>query len=89
MTVVDVIGQSGGKIITVEFIKRTTGEKRVMNCRLGVKSKLRGGEPKYDAKAKGLVVVYDMRAGDYRSIPLDAVLSVTSEGERTVFKQAA
>lgn len=88
MTAADVIGRSEGKIVTVEFIKRTDGTRRVLNCRLGVKSKLRGGKPKYDAAEKGLVVVFDMQAGEYRSIPLDAVLSVTADGERVELKAA-
>ena len=82
MTAADVIGRSNGKIMTVEFIKRGDGTRRVMNCRLGVRSKLRGGGVKYNPAEKGLVVVFDMQAGEYRSIPLDAVLSVTSEGKR-------
>jgi hypothetical protein len=88
MTAADVIGRSAGKIVTVEFVKRTDGTVRKMNCRLGVKSKLRGGEQKYDPASKGLAVVFDMQAGEYRSIPLDSVLSVTSEGERIQLKAA-
>ena len=44
---------SGGEFVGVEFTKRTTGEVRQMNCRLGVKKHLKGGEQAYDPVAKG------------------------------------
>lgn len=66
----------GGKIMTVKFVKRTTGEVRVMNCRLGVKVHLKGGVQAYDPKTKNLLTVFDMQKGAYRNINLDQVLEV-------------
>jgi len=47
-----------------------------------VKSALRGGDPAYNAANKGLVVVYDTTKRDYRAIPLDAILTLSTGGEK-------
>ena len=65
-----------GQIFSVDFIKRTTGEKRHMVCRKGVKKYLAGGIKKYSAKAKNLVTVYDVQKEGYRSINLDSIISM-------------
>jgi hypothetical protein len=70
-----------GKTFTVTFIKRTTGKERVMNCRYGVKKHLKGGVKAYDPKKKGLVCVFDMQAGGYRSIALESIRKIAMEGE--------
>lgn len=80
-TVGEVLRAQEGKIFTVTFIKRTNGERRVMNCRLGVKAYLAGGEPAYDFVAKNLLPVYDVKKNGYRSIPLDAVEGIKAEGQ--------
>lgn len=69
-----------GRIFTVTFTKRTTGEKRVMNCRRNVAKHLKGGEPAYDPATHKLMPVFDMQARGYRQVPLDALLSVTVDG---------
>lgn len=61
------IRDTKGKFFTVTFIKKD-GTPRVMNARLGVKAYLRGGELPYDPKAKGLIPVFDVQAGDYRIV---------------------
>ena len=71
-----------GTIFSVEFTKRTTGERRKMQCRLGVKKHLKGGTKAYDAKSKGLITVYDLQAKGYRSIPVDAVLRLNVHGQQ-------
>ena len=43
-----IISNQGNNIFTVTFIKRTTGEKRVMNCRKGVIKHLKGGKAAYN-----------------------------------------
>ena len=73
---------SDGSIFGVEFVKRTTGELRKMKCRLGVKKHLKGGTQAYDAKSKGLLPVFDMEAKGYRSIPVDAVQSLSVHGQK-------
>lgn len=69
-----------GKIFTVEFVKRTNGEVRRLNCRMGVKKHLKGGGPAYDFGSKGLVPVFDMQKGEYRCFPLDAVNELVIDG---------
>lgn len=72
--------ESEGRIFTVTFTKRTTGEVRVMNARTGVTKHLKGGEAAYSFSAKMLLSVYDMQSAGYRCIPLDAIISVALNG---------
>jgi hypothetical protein len=64
---------NNGQFFTVNFTKRTTGEERTMNARLGVKKHLRGGELSFDPKEKNLLICFDAQSGGYRSINLDSV----------------
>ena len=70
-----------GKIFSVQFIKRTTGEVRNMTCRKGVTAHLHGGVQSFDPKAKRLVTVFDVQACGYRNINLDAIKNVKLGGE--------
>jgi hypothetical protein len=79
-TVAKIIKEQEGKAVTVTFIKRTNNEKRVMNCRLGVKKHLKGGTLKYNPKDYDLLTCYDLQKKDYRCISLDAVLEVVAAG---------
>jgi len=69
-----------GKFFTVEFVKRTTGEVRVMNCTTNYESKLAGGESAYDFNAKQLLPVWDLQKQAFRSIPLDSVRVIKANG---------
>ena len=69
----------GGKFFHVTFVKRTTGESRVMLARMGVQKHLtpspnRG--PAYSPKDYNLLPVYDMQKAAYRSIPLDGIVEI-------------
>jgi len=77
-----------GQIFAVKFIRRTDGNLRRMTCRLGVKKHLKGGSAAYDAKAHDLLTVFDMERGGYRSIPVDAVQSLTVHGQTFTFTGA-
>jgi hypothetical protein len=68
-------------IFGVTFIKRTTGETRVMNCRTGVKKHLKGGVAPYSFKGKGLLPVYDLQKQGYRSIPIDGIRELRINGQ--------
>lgn len=72
--------KSTGKIFTVHFYKRTTGELRVMNCRGRVLSGLSGGELKFNPESKGLITVFDMQNDGYRMINADTIQQVTISG---------
>ena len=92
--VAEIIKGQNGKAVTVTFIRRTddkktgakAGDRRVLNGRLGVKSKLRGGELAYDPADYDLITIYDLQKHDYRSIPLDAVEEIKADGQVYSFK---
>jgi len=73
------IKSSNGRIFTAQMTKKT-GEERVMNCRIGVTSKLKGGVST-TAHKPNLVTVYDMVNKGYRSINLDTLKSLTIDGK--------
>lgn len=81
-----IIRNSNGKIMTVLFTKRTTGELRLMTCRTGVTKHLKGGVPTYSFEEKKLISVYDMTIGKkdkgegYRCIPLEGIKEITIDG---------
>lgn len=75
------IRSTAGKIFACEFTKRTTGERRVMVCRLHVRSRLRGGSPAYDAAEKNLITVFDMHKNAFRSVPIEGLTRVRVDGE--------
>lgn len=68
-----------GKIFSVVFDKRTTGDVRRMLCRGRVRYTAKGTKP-YDPRKHSLVVVYDMERQGWRSIPLDAILQIKTSG---------
>lgn len=78
-----------GQIFTVEFVKRTTGELRTMNCRTGVKKHLAGGEAAYDARSKGLLFVYDLDKAGYRSVNLEDLKSLRMGSESYIWEAGA
>lgn len=71
------------QFFTVTFIKRTTGEVRKMNCRIGVDKYEKGVGLKYNPSSKNLLPVwerkYDDRPGEecYRMVNLDALMNLT------------
>ena len=67
---------TNSKRFTVEFIKRSTLELRVMNATTRYEEHLKGGELKYDTVEKGLLPVWDLDKQAFRSIPLDAVILI-------------
>lgn len=68
-----------GKFFTVKFVKRSTGELRTMNCRLGVTKHLKGGTKSYNDKDHKLVTVYDLKSEGYRCIALEGVTEVNGQ----------
>lgn len=69
-----------GKIFTVSFIKKSTGQLRVMNARLGVKAYLHGGTLRYDPNAHGLIPCFDVQKREYRMINIDGIKEVKIGG---------
>lgn len=72
---------SDGKFFRVVFIKRTTGERRVMRARRGVTKYLRGGKLPYDPIEKGLMTVFDLDKKAYRMVSLDAIVELHHHGK--------
>lgn len=80
--VVELIKNSNGKIISLEFKKRTPPhDLRQMVCRTGVKKHLKGGEKAYSDKDKDLISVFDMKEQGYRSIPIEGILRIKQDGD--------
>jgi hypothetical protein len=77
---VKLIKSTKGKIFTVSFIKKD-GSLRRMNCRLGVKKHLKGGEMAYDPSEYDLLPVFDLQNEAYRMINLETLKEITVDGE--------
>ena len=71
---------TGSEIFTVEFIKKN-GERRIMNCRKGVKKHLAGGTLKYNAIERNLLPVFDMQKEGYRMINIDTMTRLKTKGK--------
>lgn len=74
--------RESGHIFAVEFVKRTDGTIREMLCRCGVTKGTHGGSMGYDPANHGLLSVYDMQKRGFRSIPVDAVIHLSMDGQR-------
>ena len=79
---IDLIRGSNGKIFNVTFIKRTTGEVRKMNARLGVSKYVTGEGLKFDPKKYTQIPVFEMPKKQYRMINLDGINQLVLEGEK-------
>lgn len=80
----------GGKIFSVEFIKRTDGTKRLMVARTGVKKHLSGNDTRlWQPADHNLVAVYDMQKRAYRHIPADSILRIRAGGKEYIPPQRA
>lgn len=73
------IHATNGRIFSARFRKKD-GTIRDMVCRLGVKSKLKGGKRRYNPADYNLVCVYDMQKEGYRSIPFARLTNLTVDG---------
>lgn len=71
----------GKRIFTVEFIKRSDGQVRVLNGRLGVHRGQLGEGQRYDPERNNLVTVFDMKNEGYRAIPLESINWIKANGK--------
>jgi hypothetical protein len=76
-----------GKFFGASFYKKD-GTIRHINCRLGVVKDLQGGELKYNALAANNLVVWDVRKKEYRTIPLDRLITLRYNGKEIIGKEA-
>lgn len=72
-------GIDNTRMFSVTFVKKN-GEVREMNCMLGVKKHLRGGEQSYDPAEHNLLTVYDLVAKDYRNINFSQLIKAKIDG---------
>ena len=79
---VRLIKKSMGRFFTIAFTKRSTGERRVMTCRLGVHKYLKGGKKAYDPEKLGLMIVWEPKSSEYKSIPTDAITELRFAGRK-------
>lgn len=70
------------RIFGATFIK-ANGEERTGSFRLGV-DKRKGGSLNYDPESRGNLIVWDMNARGYRTIPLDRVKVLRVRGREIV-----
>lgn len=82
VTAIEMIRGSKGKVFGVTFIKRTTGEARTMQARLGVKKGVTGEGLKFNPKDYALIPVYEMPKQQFRMINLEGLTDLTMEGEK-------
>ena len=80
-TAIKMIKDSNGKIFGVKFIKRGTGENRIMSARLGVSKGVKGIGLRYDPESRQLIPVYDMNKKEYRMINLETLSTVSFKGQ--------
>jgi len=80
---VNLIAAQNGRICSVTFIKRTTGELRTLTGRSGVRKGLKGGTLRYNPAEKGLIPFYDMRDGR-RMIDANTIREVKANGKEYV-----
>jgi hypothetical protein len=73
--------KKSGKIFTVKFFKRTTGEFRVMNCRGGVYKDLSGGDLRFNPSDHRLIPVFDMQKCAYRMVNCETIQEITIHGK--------
>lgn len=78
-----------GLLFSAKFIKRTTGEERLMVCRRGVTIGVTGKGMSYDPAQRNLLTVYDVNKendrtgfrGAFRQINLDGLIEVHHRGK--------
>ena len=78
------IKESEGKIFSVVFEKRTTGEFRKLIGRLGVHKDVKGTGLRYDPASKQLMTVYDMQNQGWRMINMEGLTQLQTQGEAYV-----
>ncbi len=73
---------TNGRVFSVTFIKRSTGEEKTIYARVGVKTRQKGKGLRYNTSDKKLIVVYDMKERTYKSIPIEGIEAVCCRGKR-------
>lgn len=80
------IGLTKGRFFTVTFIKKDKTE-RTMNCRIGVKKHLKGGEST-TKHLDHLITVYEPSTKSYKNVNLNTVTEFNFDNINLSFKAA-
>lgn len=75
---------AGGTFFSLTAIKRTTGERRVYNCRLGVHKFVTGEGMTFAPEDRNLIVVWDKVKNDYRMVNCDTIEELTIKGKHII-----
>ena len=71
--------KDSGRFFSVLFIK-ADGSLRSMNCRGGVRKFLKNADAAPRKTPDSVFVVFDVKAMEYRSIPMDRILTIRANG---------
>ena len=82
VTAIEMIRGSKGRVFGVTFIKRTTGEVRTMQARLGVKKGVTGEGLKFNPKDYALIPVNEMPMQQFRMVNLEGLTNLSIEGKK-------
>lgn len=85
-TAVEVIKSSGGKFFAAVTRKRTNGQFRKFNCRLGVQKGVTGAGMAYKPADYKLITVWDGYARQFRMIALDNLIMLKVNGQKYYVK---
>jgi hypothetical protein len=77
----------GGKFFSAIFVKKD-GTIREINCRLGVKKHLKGGQLSYNPDDFNYLVVFDLDKKEYRTINMDRLVMIKFNGKSIVGNKA-
>ncbi len=66
----------GNRIFSVTFLKRSDGSVRQLTGRLNVKKHVLGRGAAYNPSEHNLITVFELKTGQYRSIPVDGILEL-------------
>ena len=71
----------GNKIFTATFRKKD-GSLRVMNCRLGVKKHLKGGQKSYNDDDFNYLTAFDLNKKAYRTININTLKQIKANRKK-------
>lgn len=70
--------QGSGRFFSVLFVK-ADGTIRKMTCRGGVRKFLKNADAAPRKEPEGVFVVFDVKAMEYRSIPMERILALRAD----------
>ena len=86
--IVGLIKNTNGKFFSVTFIKRSTGSRRKMICRSGVKKNLSqdGEGRKFNPSLHDLIPTFSIDSDGYRHISIEGIVEAKIGGVKYIVK---